>query len=47
MLGNISSWTAWAIIQTTHKTTHAMSRGTWSNLPGSLPFMWRGAWVRG
>ena len=23
------------------------SRGTWSNLPGSLPFMWREAWVRG
>ena len=35
------------IIKTMHQTTHTMSWEMWSNLPVSLPFMWRGAWVRG
>ena len=36
-----------SIIKTTHKTTHATSRGTWWNLPGSLPvFQWRSLGTR-
>ena len=36
-----------SIIKTTHKTTHATSRGTWWNLPGSLPvFRWRSLGTR-